>query len=273
MVDIAPVPEAYLAEPGDRVDQSKVLEHIIATTLHDPADLDLFDEKSVYTLKLSKLKRLYENQDPRVIDLLSKRHKIIIDKNFKLEFGQREILLDTSQTMIDYQLIVANSIGFDILLPNMPSDHRFSFNMDLKRPQKQFKGKHAMVGFDTKGRMLYLGRANNEDVYLTMAPNEFLDGHFELCPAGYSTGSSVMSRRHYRQMVMMLAYFLSMIPHLAYIILGGRYDQDLEDDKPVWSMVTNIMYVPIFAFENHTYNSCYPNYHYNSSPTIRLVYL
>lgn len=246
LVDIAPVPEVYLAELGDRVDQSKVLENIIATTLHDPANFDAFDEKTVYKLRLSKLQRLYENKDPRAIDLLSNRHKIMIDERFRLEFGRRQILLDTSQTMIDYQLVVANSIGFEILLPNAANDHRFSFNMDLKRPQKQFKGKHGMVGFDTKGRMLYLGRANNEEVYLTMAPNEFLGGYFEACPAGYSTGSSVMCRRHYRQMVMMFAHFLSMIRELAYDTYGNIYDQDLEDDKAGWAMVTNIMYVLIF---------------------------
>ncbi len=250
LVDIAPVPEAYLAELGDHVNQSKVLENIISTTLHDPANSDPFDDKSVYGLKLSKLERFYKNGDPRVVDLLSNRHKIVIDKHFKLEFGKREILLDTSQTMIDYQLVVANSIGFGILLPNAASDHRFGFNMELKSPHKAFKGKHGMVGFDTKGRMLYLGRANNEDVYLTMAPNAFLARHHELCAAGYSTGSSVMSRRHYRQMVMMLAHFLSRIPQLAYTVMGSVYEQDLEYEDPVWTFVTNIMYVHIFSIEN-----------------------
>jgi len=246
LVDIAPVSEAYLAEPGDHVEQSTVLENIITTTLHDAADLDPFEEKSVYKLRLSKLQKLYENRDPQVVDLLLNRHKIVIDKHFRLEFGKREILLDTSQTMIDYQLVVANSIGFEILLPNAASDHRFCFNMDLKKPNKLFKGKHGMVGFDTKARMLYLGRANNEDVYLAMAPNEFLRGHSEMKPAGYSTGPSVMSRRHYRQIVMMLAHFLSLIPQLAYITNGEVYDQDLEREKPRWSDMTNIMYVHIF---------------------------
>jgi hypothetical protein len=252
LVDVAPVPEAYLAEIGDYVKQCTVLENIVSTTLHDPADLDPFDEKSVYGLKLSKLQRLYENGDPRAVDLLSNRHKIVIDKEFKLDFGKRQILLDTSETMIDYQLVVANSIGFGILLPNAGSDHRFGFNMDLKKPQKLFKGKHGMVGFDTKGRMLYLGRSNNEDVYLTMAPNAFLAGDLELCAAGHSTGLSVMSRRHYRQMVMMLAHFLSRIRHLAYMVMGSVYDLDLEYEDPFWSDVTNIMYVDLFCMDRDT---------------------
>ena len=79
-----------------------------------------------------------------------------------------------------------------------------------------------------------------------MAPNKFLHGHMEMKPAGYSTGPSVMSWRHYRQIVMMLAHFLSLIPQLAYITNGEVYDQDLECEKPRWSDVTNIMYVHIF---------------------------
>jgi hypothetical protein len=247
LINIAPVPEGHTAEPGDHVDQSAVLEHIIATTLDDPARVDSFVKLPVLELKLSALKRYYETSDPRVVNLLSDRHKITIDDQYKLEFGQQQILLDPAKTMIDYQLIVASSIGFDVLLPNAAGDHHFGFNMNLKRPTKQFKGKHAMVGFDTKGRMLYLGRANNDDVYLAMAPNDFLVGHIQPRPAGYSTGSSTMSRRHYRQMIMMFAHFLSEIPELAYMYILDRYGQNLEDQSPQWSYVTNIMYVHISA--------------------------
>jgi hypothetical protein len=241
LVDIAPVPEVYLAEIGDRVAQSAVLRNINENMLYDPADIDRFNEKAVYKLSLSRLQKSYDNKDRHVINLLSKRNKIYIDPKFMLEFGNREIYMDTTQTMIDYQLVVSNSIGFSILLPNAENDHRFKFDMDLKSPQKQFKGKHGMVGFDTKGRMLYLGRANNEDVYLAMAPNDFLGGTSELCAAGHSTGSSVMSRRHYRQMVMMFAHFVADIPSLAYDTLGNIYRLDLEEKSPAWWTITNIM--------------------------------
>jgi hypothetical protein len=241
LVDIAPVPEEYLAEPGDRVAQSMVLENIIDNTLHGASDVDPFEYKRHRNIKLSHLERRYKNEDPHSIDILSTRSTIVIDKGFKLDFGKGEIWMDTSATMIDYQLVVANSIGFDILLPNVANDHRFGFNMDLKQPRKRFKGKHGMVGFDTKGRMLYLGRANNEDVYLTMAPNEFFQRGFKLSAAGHSTGSSVMSQRHYRQMVMMLAHFLSMISDLAYMITGDGYIEDLEKSDLEWTDFTNIM--------------------------------
>ena len=250
LVDIAPVADVHLAELGDHVEQSRVLENIITSPLHDPANADPFTEKAVHKLRLSRLQRQYEEEDPAVIDVLSNRHKISIDKKYKLEFGTGEILMDTSQSMIDYQLVVANAIGIDILLPNVENDHRFNFEMNLKCPQKQFKGKYGMVGFDTKGCMLFIGRANNEEVYLAMAPNEFLLGHYEVTPAGHSSGSSTMSRRHYRQMVMMFSHFLSMISHLAYNEVGDGYGQDLEANRAAWSLVTNIMYVQVLIIHS-----------------------
>lgn len=257
LVDIAPVPEAYLAELGDHVKQSAVLENLISTSLQATVAPDPFEEKSLYGLKLSKLKDFYESGDSAVTSLLSNRHQIVIDKKYKLKFGKNEISMDTTHTMIDYQLVVANCIGFRVLLRNAANDVGFGFNMDLKHPHRAFKGKHGMVGFDTKGRMLHLGRVNNEDVYLTMAPNGFLTRELELCAAGYSTGSSVMSRRHYRQMVMMLAHFLSMIPELAYTVRGSVYEQDLEHEDPKWSHVTNIMCVIPLSIENDTYDATF----------------
>jgi hypothetical protein len=241
LVDIAPVAEAHVAEPEDLIRQTEVLNNIIVTTFEDPADEDAFTEKRRVKLKLSQLKRSYDLKDPHVVDLLARRNSIVIDKKFKLEFGRGQILMHTNKTMLDYQLTVPNCMGFASVLPNASSAHRFYFNMDLKKPTTEFKGKHAMIGFDTKGKMLYLGLLNGEYVYLTMAPNEFLNGHFEPCPAGYSTGSSTMQRQHYRQIVMMLAYFLAKIPILSYSNIGDVYDQDLEDTHPVWSIITNIM--------------------------------
>ena len=241
LVDIAPVAEAHVAEPEDSMGQFEVLNHINTTTINDPTEIDAFNQKRVTNLRLSHLRRFYENQDVNVLNLLQRRNRLVVDDHLRLTFGRAEILMNTKKNMLDYLLTVANGIGFATLLPNAANAHWYTFDMDLKKPYKEFGGKHAMVGFDTKGRMLYLGKSRNEDVYLTMAPNEFLIGHFIPCRAGYSTGSSTMSQRHYRQMVMMLAYFLAEIPELAYSNIGDVYTQDLEDPRPAWAMVTNVM--------------------------------
>jgi hypothetical protein len=145
--------------------------------------------------------------------------------------------------MIDYHLTVGSCIGLAALLPNTRSDHSFSFEMELQKPHTSFKPKHAMLGFDPAGSMLYIGRRLGDDVFLAMAPNLFLRGHTHPCAAGHSSGSSLMSRRHYRQVLMMVVYFLAQIPQLSFYNTGDVYDQDLEYDKPYFDLVTNALYV------------------------------
>lgn len=151
--------------------------------------------------------------------------------------------MNTEKTMLDYHLTVANQIGLSSILPNAINSHNFSFEMDLKKRYKEFKGKHAMVGFDTKGKMLYIGRVMNEDVFLAMAPNVFLSCQTEPSSPGHSTGSSLLSRRHYRQVVMMFAHFLQDIPDRWFFNVRSVYDQNLDASDPQWSDTTNALYV------------------------------
>lgn len=100
-----------------------------------------------------------------------------------------------------------------------------------------------MLGFDPAGAMLYLGRSNDEDVFLAMAPNDFLRRRTEPCPPGHSSGSPLMSKRHYRQMVMLLAHFLARVPQQGIFNVRDVYDQDLDSSDPRFEQITNLLYV------------------------------
>jgi hypothetical protein len=199
----------------DAVPQSNILDEIIdeGTAPWFP----LFRSMNVHPIKLSTLKTFYKKNDKNVLSLLSKRRTVIIDNEFRLKMGSGQILMDTTTSMIDYHLTVANCIGFSPLLPNSPSHHLFQFRMDLKKQIREFKGKHAMLGFDPTGCMLFIGKRDNEDVFLAMAPNSFLQGETTSTRRRRSSASSVMSRHHYRQTVMMIAHFLGQLPDLSYL--------------------------------------------------------
>jgi hypothetical protein len=192
-------------------------------------------------IKLSKLKAFYDNKDTNVLSLLATRHEVVIDDGFRLKMGAGQIRMNTRSSMIDYHLTVANCVGFSPLLPNLLADHHFCFDLNLKLPIKDFKVKNAMLGFDPAGCMLYLGHCRNEDVFLAMVPNEFLQGHFTPTRPGYSTGSSVMSRRHYRQTVMMLAHFLAMIEELPYLNTSPVYELSLDSEHPNFGRITDVL--------------------------------
>jgi hypothetical protein len=145
--------------------------------------------------------------------------------------------------MIDYLLTVGNCMGFSPLLPNAVSYHRFSFDMDLNKAYISFKGKHAMLGFDPAGSMLFIGRCNNEDVFLAMAPNQFLRGHIRPSPPGHSSASPLMSKRHYRQIVMMLVHFLALLKERPYHNVRSVYELDLDSSDANFEEITETMYV------------------------------
>ncbi|KAH9018524.1 hypothetical protein EDB84DRAFT_1442390 [Lactarius hengduanensis] len=241
--DITEIPDQLVAEPDDCIMQSEVLENIIGTTLQDSdADsINRFNKKQVYPLNLSELKTLYERKDRRkALNLLLRRNTIKIDDHFCLEVGNGEIIMQTNRTMLDFHLTVANQIGLSTIIPKH-SNHHFVFDMDLKKPYRDFKGKYAMVGFDTKAKMLYIGKAMNEDIFLAMAPREFLSSNTGHSPPGHSTGPSLLSRRHYRQVVMMMAHFLQDIPDRSYSNIRNVYSQDLDAEDPKWVKVTNAL--------------------------------
>jgi hypothetical protein len=242
--DISLIPDTLAADPDDTLPQSDVLKELTGTAV-DPSSFAKFNSMRVHTLKLSKLKTFYDKKDKNVLSLLSKRHSIVIDDEFRLKMGAGQIRMNTKSSMIDYHLTVANCIGFSPLLPNAQSHHLFEFKMDLKKQIREFKGKHAMLGFDPAGRMLFIGTRDNEDVFLAMAPSEFLQGEIKASHHGRPTSSPVMSRRHYRQTVMMIAHFLADLPEHSYLNhTDGVFVQDLESEHANFHLSTDALYVP-----------------------------
>jgi hypothetical protein len=195
--DIAIVPEALQVDDGDEATpQSRVMREIVGAKI-DLTSLDEFYKMTPKELKLSTLERFHTRRDKNALSLLASRHNVVVDEAFTLKMGAGQIRMDTTSSKIDYHLTVGNCLGLSPLLPNARSDPRFTFEMDVKGNIREFKGKHAMLGFDLAGRMLYIGKCRGEDVFLAMAPNEFLEGHYQPTRAGYSTGKSQMTRRHY----------------------------------------------------------------------------
>jgi hypothetical protein len=231
-----------VAYPEDALDQSAILTEIIGNGYPNQTYEDRFNNMLQGRLKLSALKYWYDKREKNSVNILSARRAIQIDEEFKVPLGNGQVLMNTDECMIDYHLTVAKGVGFASILPNARSCHRFGFDVDLRKPYFSFKGKHAMLGFDPAGAMLYIGRSSDEDVFLAMAPNEFIRGRAEPCPPGHSSGSTVMSRRHYRQTVMMLAHFLALIPQLAFFNIGEVYAQDLDSSRPHFEGITNILY-------------------------------
>ncbi|KAH8980399.1 hypothetical protein EDB86DRAFT_2835364 [Lactarius hatsudake] len=233
-VDISEVPEDMEVEAEEKMGQREVLTEILATRLEDWGVEDPFNKKRAHKLKLSDLQRQYlmEEKERRQKGLrtLMVQNQIVIDTDMKLPVGKGQVIMTMDRTMLDYELTVGSEVGLGAVLPNARSAKHFMLELDLQQPLQEFRGKRGMVGFDTEGKMLYIGRARNEDVFVAMAPNTFIRCEEEPCGAGYNTGRPQLSRRHYRQVVMMFAHFLAKIPELSFATPWGRsvYELNLE---------------------------------------------
>ena len=242
--DISVIPDVLVADPGDGLHQLEIMKALVGSHASpDDFSLQRFLEIPTRGVRLSQLKSLYKHRDHRVLQFLSDgtRHTVEIDDQFCLKANSGKILMDPSHSTIDYRMMVGDRMGLSPLLPNMLSCHNFSFHLDLKMPYKAFRGKHAMLGFDPAGRMLYIGQCNNEDVYLAMVPDDVLSGQVPPSPAGFSTGHSVMSARHYRQVLMMIVHFLADLPKRSFMVLGTVYEQDLDSVAANFDYVTDAL--------------------------------
>jgi hypothetical protein len=240
-LDIAAIPDELAMDKEDaRTPQSHVMQEINGASQDLPNAFQFYNTDP-RVLKLSRLRDFYTKNDKAVVSFLSTRRKIVVDDQYTLKMGAGQIRMNTKSSFIDYHLTVGNCLGLSPLLPNLLSDPQFCLELDLKKQYREFKGKNAMLGFDPAGRMLYIGRCRNEDVFLAMAPHELLEDHFQPTRAGYSTGSSQMSKRHYRQTVMMLVHFLACMPELSFLNTAPVFEQDLDSDAPKFEDITNVL--------------------------------
>jgi len=216
--------DSFLADPADTLKQSALLNKIIAASMHDTASIDAFNNLTPSPLSLGSLRCLYaRKRDHCVLSLLSGCHFISIDNNLHIPVSHHQLYFSTNCTMINYHLTVAKDIRFASILPNSASNHHWQLTLDLHKLTRCFKGKHVQVGFNTKGCLLYIGSAMNEDIFLAMALNSFFYPDFSSLPLGCSSSPSNMSTCHYHQIVMMLIYFLSHIPDRPFTLWHSIY--------------------------------------------------
>ena len=266
--DATEIPDAFASDSpiNQETQQDEVLNEIIGTV---PVKTDSFADMKRGILKLSEMKKLYNRSSKHAIDKLSQRWRIEIDDDMRLRVGTGKVLMDTDETMLDYTLIVAKCMGLVALIPNMVTANQFIFEMDLKKPYREFKGKHGLVGFDTKGRMLYIGKCMNEDVFLAMAPRSFVANEQEPRPAGYSSGSSRMSTRHSRMVTLMLLHFLPKTRHRSFAVNGDIYKHDIDKGEIGWGGICAAMYV-LYNNEQSDTNRAFPSPWYRKEQSIKL---
>ena len=195
-------------------------------------------------IRLSRLRRYHEmNHEIKAQGLLTGRTAIDVDPEYIIKTSSGDVLCDMADNYLDYVCTVGNSIGLWAAIPNVAHDFTFVFTLDLSLPIREFPTKHGQIGFDTSGRMLFIGKSRSEDVFLALAPKTFIAGLDKECPAGSSSGDTRLSKAHYRCVAMAFAKGLSKLNNRGFTCVQP-YQIELGGTNPMFANHTNILYVP-----------------------------
>jgi hypothetical protein len=135
-----------------------------------------FRSRPTLEIKLSQLKRIYEMKDKRsALSLLADRHKVFINPKYLLDFKDPNVLTLVGPHHLDFTLYVGDRIGLDVVLPNLQYDHAFSVYLSFNRPNILFPSSDIkFLPFNPNGRMVKIGKRNQESIWLAMVPSTFL---------------------------------------------------------------------------------------------------
>lgn len=206
--DIGHVPPAlWLDDPIAQAEAYKAVAEASARS----TDIE-FKDAPVKSVLLSRLKSIHDYNSPdHALQLLQRRHRVLIDDEYIVDHDSPDLYWDLTQGALDFLLCVPLAPGLKAVLPNKAQDLTYVLKLNLRCRQKQFKSKHAKLGYDLVDSMLYIGESRNEEVYLCWMPVQVFDDPTadDIPPAGHSSGPSRLSYTNYLLTLLFLAYAMN----------------------------------------------------------------
>jgi hypothetical protein len=199
-----------LETDGDGIEQDDVLRGIFSCQQNASGVARTFERERVFSVKLSTFKGVYERKDTyQAINIMRRRVQVNLDDNLSvMDSRDPSLLWHCNNHFLDYLLLVSNKVGLHAILPRVQNDTGYNFRLQLDQPYRAFQTKHAQLGFDPKGRMLFIGFLGIENVWLALAPRQALrNDSLDVAP-GTCTGPTQLSSKHYRIIVAWLAHVL-----------------------------------------------------------------
>lgn len=219
-------------EAEHHVSQEELLLGILQGSQVPLAERDLYQKLPQTSLRLSKLRDIYnKKQYLQAIRLLGYRSRIHVDSDLIFKPDDDMLMWKMKHHHLDYAMAVSGELRLWATIPNVDSDHTFSLKLNLSQPNRSFNNKYGKLGFDPKGRMLYIGQCRNDDIWLAFCPWATLDHAADEVEAGYCTGDTRLSTAHYRMTVMFFAKALSWLSDRGFT-LAADYEINLDGPDP-----------------------------------------
>ena len=236
--EVSRLPNAIVSD--DHPSQSDVLYGILRGTFVRSEDSrNEFYEEVVHDLTLTKLQKHWDYQlKEESMRLLLRRNRIVIQEEDKISSDDENLYWGVHKHYLDFLTVVPREMGLDAIIPNREVDHNYEFQLDLKKWSVRWQANRAQLGFSPTGRMMLVGSAEGQQVWLAMAPLSFFGERCTTKVYEDDNEKGVMSSRRYRRCVMMLTFMLSRISY-AHIYSMNDYPEDIDEDG--WDNNTNLL--------------------------------
>lgn len=149
-----------------------------------------------------------------------------------------------AHSRLDFFAAVPRKPGLAVIFPPQPNQDTLFWKFDLNFTQhlRTFKFKHGKLGFRPDNATAHIGSSEALDFWVIYVPEEKLDSDATTLPAGATfTGSSQLSTRHHRQMILFWLYLLSHIGYPGLYVPQNRlYDISLDPKIDAnWAFATD----------------------------------
>ncbi|KAG6370252.1 hypothetical protein JVT61DRAFT_12196 [Boletus reticuloceps] len=203
-------------EAVDAPNQQSVEAAIYDHSEEQPVDhAALFHAERVNRVGFGTLRKLWTDGDAKgAMRLLSRRHQLTIERQHRLDVEDPDMSIGAGPHYLDFVMYVGDGLGLDAVLPNIATDHTWRLSLNFSTMQQLWPdGKPTRLPFDTRGRMMYVGRRMEEHVWLSMVPNEWLIPDHPLNATGawprLNVPTSAMESKHALMLVMFMAHAFS----------------------------------------------------------------
>ena len=173
--DVTAVPRPLAAE--DAPSQQEVEAAIYGHSDDQPIDhIMQFKSLRASSVSFNRLQHMKETSDRKgAMRLLSSRHRLEIDDEYKLDPTDRDTVVASGPHYLDFVMYIGARRGLDAVLPNVEVDGSWFMEFDTSMTMRLWpQGKSSKLPFDAHGRLLYIGKVRQEQVWISMVPNEWL---------------------------------------------------------------------------------------------------
>ena len=196
-------------------------------------------------INLSALRRCYENNRTMAIYDIANRKHLVIDEEYIVpaslqnRLTNKTVYLVIEEPKIDQTTYVSRYVGLGAIIPTVERDESWVFQLSVRNQDVSFNAKHTNLGFDIDGNGIFVGRCQQQSVWIFMVPHDEIE-QLDPVPPGTASGPAHMTKHRRRAFLLFLAKCFERL-QLYDVYCKNPYADVSTDSEAVFQQETNIL--------------------------------